>query len=117
MTAESKTVRIPFRPEFKEAMLEGRKVMTARTSRYGERGDQFEAFGAPFVILSVEKRTLREIADKFFEPEGVESPEAYEKKWAEIHPIKGFVPEQEVFLHMFVRRKFLLADAFARGIL
>ncbi len=75
------TVTIPFRPEFKDALLEGRKTKTARTKKYGERGDQFEAFGAPFVILKVEKIRLSDIASKFFAEEGVESPEAYQKKW------------------------------------
>jgi hypothetical protein len=89
--------------------------MTARTKKYGERGDQFESFDVPFVILKVEKVSLREIADKHFKEEGVESPQAYEKKWAEIHPNKGFVPEQLVFLHTFIRRKFLLRDNYWPG--
>jgi hypothetical protein len=109
------TVTIPFRPEFKDALLEGRKTMTARTKKYGDRGDQFEAFGVPFVILKVEKQTLREIADKHFKEEGVESPEAYEKKWAEIHPVNGFIADQWVYLHTFIRRKFLLRDNYWPG--
>jgi hypothetical protein len=112
---DSKAVLIPFRPEFKEALLEGRKTMTARTKKYGDRGDQFEAFGVPFVILKVEKIRLSDVASKFFAEEGVESPEAYEKKWAEIHPNKGFVLDQEVFLHTFIRRKFLLENNYWPG--
>jgi hypothetical protein len=109
------TVTIPFRAEFKEAMLDSRKTATSRTRQYGKRGDQFEAFGAPFVILQVQKLTLREIADKWFEAEGVESPKAFEAKWAEIHPDKGFIPEQEVFLHLFMRRNLLLASNYWPG--
>jgi len=108
-------IQIPFRPEFKDALLEGRKTMTARTKKYGNRGDQFEAFEVPFVILNVVERTLKEVADKFYKEEGVESPEAYKAKWAEIHPIKGFDPQQIVYLHSFIRRRFLLQDNYWPG--
>lgn len=92
-------------------MLESRKTATSRTKQYGERGDQFEAFGAPFVILQVQKVKLREVAEKWYEAEGMPSPEAFIAVWKKIHPVKGYDPEQEVYLHLFARRNIVLATS------
>lgn len=104
-------LEIPFMERFREAMLDSRKTVTSRTKQYGKRGDQFEAFGAPFVILDVMRMPLWEVRDKWFKWEGVDSPEEFERVWAEIHPKKGFDPKQVVYLHRFVRRNILLATS------
>lgn len=97
---EHMTVTIPFKPFFKEPMLSGVKVCTARTKRMGEPGDTFEAFGATFEILSVEEVRLYEVASLWKE-EGCQSEEHFEEVWREIHPRFGYNNYQIVKLHRF----------------
>jgi len=99
----SKLVAIPFKGEFREAMLSGRKTMTSRYKRYGEPGDYFKAFGKTFTIISVRKVQLSHVKDSFYYSEGFESPREFAKVWALLHPRRGFRPRDEVYLHSFRR--------------
>lgn len=91
-------VKVPFMPQFRDALLDGKKLMTCRTKPLGKKGDTFEAFGEEFVIELVRKITLKEVA-KHYRLEGLRSPEEFEQLWAKLHPRKGFVPDQEVYAH------------------
>lgn len=93
-------VNIPFKPFFKEPMLSGVKVCTARTKRMGEPGDTFEAFGATFEILSINEVRLYEVAS-LWKDEGCASEEHFKEVWRSIHPRVGYDDHQIVKLHRF----------------
>lgn len=101
-------VKIPFKPRFKEPMLNGQKTWTSRTRPLGKRGDIFEVFGHQFQIEKVERRTLQDIFNSHWKEEGCEDPVDFFEIWEKIHPVKGFVPIQRVYVHVF---KLLEEDA------
>jgi len=94
-------VYIPFSSQFKEAMLSGKKHMTTRTKRYGQVVDVFDAFGATFLILAVEKRELSNVAVYHFKDEGFDCMSDFVNCWIKIHPRKGFDGDQKVWIHRF----------------
>ena len=93
-------VTIKFQPYFKEPMLSGVKVCTARTKRMGEVLDTFEAFGAMFLLKSVSEESLHVVSDLWMQ-EGCKSREHFIEVWKTIHPRVGYRPKQHVFLHRF----------------
>ena len=96
-----KTITIPFRAYFKNRMLTGKKTATSRTRKYGEKGDQFNAFGQVFEIASVERMMLEDVAKRFFRSEGFDSKEEFLECWASIHPKAKFDLTKPVWLHEF----------------
>ena len=94
-------VIIPFQPHWQHKMLAGLKTCTSRRKKHGNKGDTFRHFGASFVILTVEKYYLSVIAEYLYKEEGCDSPNEFIKIWTELHPIKGWVPDQKVFVHFF----------------
>ena len=97
-------ISIPFQERWRDAILEGSKSSTARTKRYGSPGDTFESFGAEFELVSVEKMTLEDISESLYEEEGCGSPAEFRALWAKLHPRKGFVPDQVIYVHRFLKR-------------
>ncbi len=97
----SEQVTIPFQPYWFHKILTGLKTCTSRTKRYGRSGDRFSQFGANFTILSVEKHRLYYIANNLYKEEGCDSPEEFKGVWLELHPRKGWVPTQVVWVHFF----------------
>ena len=95
-------VHIPFKERFREALLNDVKTLTSRTKRYGTYGDTFEAFGHEFEITEVFKAQLDIIAG-FWDREGCSSKEDFIEVWKKIHPRKRFIPEQQVYVHVFRR--------------
>ena len=77
--------------------------MTSRTRKYGEAYDEFEVFGARFTITDVKKMQLKDVRDKYWREEGFDEPIGFVHMWGEIHPKKGFDPEQWVWVHTFKR--------------
>ena len=92
---------IPFLPEWKEAMLSGRKTHTCRSKRYGDVGDRFTAFGEIFELVSVREATLEEVRDQYWYQEGCDSRAGFEEVWERIHPGRGFVASDVRWLHEF----------------
>jgi len=97
-------VRVPFKKEFKDVMLQGTKTMTSRTRKYSKTGDTFEAFGAAFRILYIIEMQLEEVVEHWYE-EGCRSKEEFVNVWNRIHPLKGYDPEQWVWVHFFEKVK------------
>lgn len=97
----NKKVHIPFLAIFKEPMLAGTKTCTARTRKYGQPGDTFEAWGATFEIREIVHLLLATVRDKFHLQEGFSSPGEFVAIWWKLHPIKGFDPEAAVYVHSF----------------
>jgi hypothetical protein len=95
---------LPFQPRWREAMLSGRKVCTSRSRRFGRPGDTFQAFGTGFELRAIERLPLLHVKDHLYLQEGCESPDEFQRAWNELHPRRGFVPEQPVYVHWFVRK-------------
>jgi len=93
--------RLPFRPEFEEAIRSGVKTMTSRTRRYGRVGDVLDTPFGPVRLVRVDRLPLVDVACDRFGDEGFGTPVAFTEAWARIHPRKGFVPNQLVWVHEF----------------
>ena len=96
-------VRIPFTESFRDALLTGIKTKTTRTKRYGYLGDHFKAFGATFLLTSIRRTPLKIVADRYYQEEGLISSLEFREIWRQLHPKKGFQPEQIVWLHTFMK--------------
>ena len=97
-------ISIPFQERWRDAILDGSKSATTRTKRYGSPGDPFEAFGSEFELVSVEKLTLQDVSETLYQEEGCGSAREFRELWAKLHPRKGFVPHQAVYVHRFRRK-------------
>ena len=96
-------VNIPFQNQFKTPMLSETKTCTSRTKQFGKVGDTFLAFGNSFVITKVEKLSLMVVSNDLFKTEGFETPGDFQSCWGSIHPMKGYVPYQIVWVHFFAK--------------
>lgn len=96
-------ISIPFRPDFKEALLSDRKTATTRTKPYGKAGDRFWAVGALFELQDVSQVSLSFVAHGLWREEGLSSSEEFMHVWKQIHPLRGYDPDQRVWLHRFKR--------------
>lgn len=96
-------VEIPFQEMWRDKMVNGEKICTTRTKRYGKKGDTFEAFDLTFVLTLVLPATLRSVADNRYVAEGCRSAQEFVSIWRRLHPRKGWVPEQRVQVHWFAR--------------
>lgn len=92
--------KIPFKQRFKIPLLLGGKTLTSRTKRMADVGDTFDVFGATFLITDIFTADLDTVA-YFFDREGCFSREDFIEVWKKIHPRKGFVPSQRVYVHVF----------------
>lgn len=102
-------VLIPFAPDMEDAVLDGilledgRRVFKDWTSRrkvYGRSGDLFHLRHHTYEIVEVFKATLAEVAEHH-EREGFRSKEAFIARWRELHPRRGYDPEERVWVHVF----------------
>lgn len=97
---------IPFRPDMALACIDGKKVCTSRTKRYGWPGDTFPVTDGngrskSFVLRKIVQRELGYVARVLFIPEGVSSSLKFIELWKQLHPFKGYDPSQIVFVHFF----------------
>ena len=102
-----KKIEIPFNEWSKERLYDERKTGTTRNKKYGEVGDWFEVIfpdkdeSRKYQLIEVTKTKLISVRDFAFEAEGCNNEEEFEKVWKQIHPKKGFVPNQQVWYHGF----------------
>jgi hypothetical protein len=95
-------INIPFLPDFEIDMMIGRKTATTRTKKYGKQGDQFISCGILYELTDdVTILTLDEVAHSWYTEEGFATPEQFIVCWIKLHPRKGYIPKQKVFLHQF----------------
>jgi hypothetical protein len=94
-------IKIPFTPDMAEAISHGRKTMTTRTKKYGKVGDTFTVWGKDFELIDIQFISLERVALGHYQEEGFHSVEGFIKKWEELHPRKGYIPNQLVWLHVF----------------
>lgn len=92
-------VKIPFNQEFRELILSGLKTCTSRNKRYGGEGDTFRIFGGKFEIYFIEKKRLDAVALYHYKQEGFDTSQDFVRFWRKLHPRKGFIPNQEVWVH------------------
>lgn len=69
------------------------------------KGDVFTAYGVDFQVDRMEKHELQYVAENLYEKEGFEQPDQFVEIWKEIHPCKGWQPQQVVWVHFFHRCK------------
>lgn len=93
-------ITIPFKPYFKEPLLNGTKQYTSRSKPMGKPGDTFTAFGQQFELLSVKDVDLYTVSTMWKE-EGCTSREHFISVWNEIHPVKTYSDSQRTYLHHF----------------
>jgi hypothetical protein len=98
-------IKIPFQPDMKEAILQGKKTCTSRNQLYGFNGDWFFIDGHKFVIIITSSVPLGYVAKNMYQQEGFLNPASFIKKWNEIHPVRRYNPCQTVWLHEFVEIK------------
>lgn len=101
LTLAGRIVKIPFRKEFKDKILNGEKTMTTRTRPYGGKGDCFWAFGALFILESVRLISLCDVAIFHHKKEGFDTVPEFKDCWNRIHPRKRYQPDRLVYLHEF----------------
>ena len=94
-------IQIPFREQFYKQILSGEKTATTRTKKFGEIEDYFLIAGHRFDLKFVSHVPLKYVAAIMYKEEGFKAPEDFMAIWKEIHPRKGFVPDQKVWLHIF----------------
>lgn len=99
-----KKINIPFN-EWSKERLGITKFGTSRNKKYGDVGDLFIVGKYEYQLIHVIKLPLVFIRNVLYEWEGAESSEEFEQVWNDIHPKKGFVPDQEVWYHHFRVRK------------
>ena len=96
---------IPFNEWSRKRVLDGSKTATSRTKRYGNYGDYFKVDDQVFELDLVVKLPLWFISEYLSASEGAISKTEFIKVWIEIHPIKGWIQNQEVFYHHFKRKE------------
>lgn len=94
-------ISLPFRREMEEATINGTKCCTSRTRKLGDSGDYFCVRLKWFRITNVDERPLSYVAENLYKEEGFDAPQGFIDIWCDIHPTKGWVPEQKVFVHYF----------------
>ena len=99
-----KLVFIPFRPNNIKLILAGKKTATSRTKPFAGVGDFFQIKNAYYVVDSVEKKLLQDVAQNYYKQEGCSSPAEFIQEWNDIHTIIGYRPDLTVLFHTFHKR-------------
>jgi hypothetical protein len=103
----SKVVTIPFRDDMAYQAVWGLKTATSRNEKYGEVGDIFEVKSKgriqAFELTGVYKLSVGYVADKLFRDEGMFCRQEFIDVWKQIHPKKGFDPDQIIWTHFFMK--------------
>lgn len=97
-------INIPFDNRFYDKIATGKKTWTSRNKRYGHPGDYFYLRGTKYYLIDVVKLPLGLVAEHF-EEEGFESKKEFIDFWVQIHPRRKFNGDEEVFVHIFHRRR------------
>jgi hypothetical protein len=103
--------KFPFSDDMAIAALKGVKTKTSRNKRYGAVGDTFtieppsscldDLSWKMFILTDISEHRLEEVAEFFFKDEGFATPQAFKSLWKQLHPAKGYRPDQMVWVHTF----------------
>jgi hypothetical protein len=97
-------IEIPFKHTNPQDVYSGKKTATRRTDTYGaERGKRMGAVFPTYrivdlLIVAVYDQKLGDMDEEDAKREGYESLDAFKKAWAQIHPRRGWDPEQTVWV-------------------
>ena len=100
------TINIPFNKWSRERILSGQKTCTSRSKKYGQESDQFQVIHGPnhstvHNMMMIMQLPLSFVRDFLWHGEGANSPFEFVQIWKEIHPRRGFVEEDLVYVHFF----------------
>lgn len=103
--ARVKIIAIPFQNDMATLIIQGRKTATTRNKRYGIEGDCFlvasDKKAVTCRLLAVRHLILEQVAFQWWREEGFHSVEGFINKWEELHPRKGYIWNQKVWVHQF----------------
>lgn len=101
----SEIEHFPFDDDMALAAFNGMKFCTSRNKTYGRKGDTFYiGLGGTvkwFEIIAIERLPLAYVAKCLYFVEGFKTEEEFINKWMKLHPVKGWLPSQEVYVHWF----------------
>jgi len=95
---------IPFKGQFRQKMLSSEKYTTWRTSKKGEIGDTFWAFGKQFELTAIEPMTQGDVLadDKAVQSEGFTYAWELRDVFEDLYKrAGGYDPDRTGFLHDF----------------
>ena len=92
---------IPFLERFNEPLLNGKKTWTSRPRKMAEVGDTFTVLTGTFQVDEVFKMALGDVTTSHWQQEGCLNMADFLTVWNHIHPLKGFVDSQLVWVHVF----------------
>jgi len=95
-------INIPFNSWSKIRIINGKKSATSRYKKYGESGDTFTIGKTDYILNGVMKSRLADVAKRFYTDEGCDTPEEFKEIWTEIHPRRGFRPDDIIWIHFFL---------------
>lgn len=96
----SKQILVPFAPDMKKAILEGRKICTTRSEAKGRVKDWFLLDGRKFKFVAVFSIRLGNVTRFLFRAEGVVTSGDFIRLWRSLH--RGhYNPEAYKFVHFF----------------
>lgn len=96
-----KYVKIPFNDWSLDKLRKGKKTCTSRYKKYGQIGDRFIAVDSIYELIGIYKLQLNYIIETFYKEEGADSPNELLQIWIDIHPKRGYRPNDFVYLHLF----------------
>jgi hypothetical protein len=94
-------IKIPFREDMEEAIISIDKDWTTRSKKYGKPGDFFFVKDRRVRLLGHMRLPLWVVAKYGYRHEGVNSEEEFIELWKEIHPRKGWTPNELRWTHVF----------------
>lgn len=103
-------IKIPFKKKFRKKILDGTKTVTRRYKKYGNTGDVFvvelcsghlERMSRykKIKLTNVYSERLGAMTEEEALKEGCDSLEDFKKVWVEIHPRRGWKPNNLVTVH------------------
>lgn len=81
---------IPFNKWSMEKIKQGRKCCTSRIKKYEVEG-----------VTHIERMDLQTVKNSYWKQEGADSPEEFEEIWRQIHPRRGFIGSDKIYVHWF----------------
>jgi hypothetical protein len=92
---------IPFMERFTQSLFYSQKTWTSRTRKMAEVGDTFTVLAGTFQVDYVFQMPLGVVAMDCWRQEGCLNMTDFVTVWNHIHPWKGFVDSQLVWVHVF----------------
>lgn len=101
-------INVPFKKKFIDKIFLCEKTVTRRYKKYGDVGDYFE-IRKPLIgdtiflvmrlyLTKVYKEPLSKVDDEEGKKEGCQDLKHFKKEWEQIHPRRGWKPEDKVWV-------------------